>query len=408
MRILIHGLNFSPELTGIGKYTGELAQFLAFSGFDVRVVTSYPYYPQWKISNGYPSWRYSIESNSGLLIIRCPLYVPCSPSTPARMLHLMSFAMSSGLALITQIPWKPDVVLSIAPAILAAPFSLLGARLARSKAWLHIQDFEIYAAQSLGMLSGAKPLRRLLDKMQERLIRAFDRTSTISRSMLGHLLAMGVHPTQVELLPNWVDTKTIRPSAEREAFRAKMGIPDDKIVVLYSGNMGQKQGLEVIIEAAQILSPHKSYLFVLCGDGAARPELECLAKGLHNVRFLDVQPLDTLNALLNVADIHVLPQRENVAGLVMPSKLAGMLASGRPVIATAHPRTELGEIASQVGIIVPPANADSLADAIRKLSIDPQRRQELGQRGREYAIEHWDKERVLSRFVMRLYDLHGK
>ena len=152
METLIIGINFSPELTGIGKYTGELAEYLVEAGHEVRVITAPPYYPQWQVQDGYSSWRYRRERRRGIVIYRCPLWVPARPTGLKRILHLASFGLSSLPPAILLAGWRPQVVLSIAPALLSAPAALLSARLAGAKAWLHIQDFELEAAVSLGLV----------------------------------------------------------------------------------------------------------------------------------------------------------------------------------------------------------------------------------------------------------------
>ncbi|EKD88194.1 MAG: hypothetical protein ACD_35C00012G0001, partial [uncultured bacterium] len=120
------------------------------------------------------------------------------------------------------------------------------------------------------------------------------------------------------------------------SYRKKLGISDNQCVVLYSGNMGYKQGLNQIIEMAKLLENNTQIVFLLCGNGAARPGLELLAQDLRNIKFLDLQPIENLNELLNSADIHFLPQQANAADLVMPSKLTGMMASDKPIIVTAN------------------------------------------------------------------------
>lgn len=178
------------------------------------------------------------------------------------------------------------------------------------------------------------------------------------------------------LLPNWVDTDHIYPLPRPVTFRERLGIREDQIAVLYSGNMGHKQGLQVLIEAAEVLSGDAAIRFILRGEGASRMESERSAADLHNVQFLGLQPEHALNLLLGSADIHVLPQREDVSDLVMPSKLGGMLASGRPVLATVERSSELGRILGKVGVIVPPGDSDSLAAAILELARNPQRSEE--------------------------------
>ncbi|RYF49209.1 MAG: colanic acid biosynthesis glycosyltransferase WcaI, partial [Comamonadaceae bacterium] len=346
MKILIYGINFAPELTGIGKYSAEMADWLRQQGHDVRVVTAPPYYPQWAVHTGYHAGRYSRESWRDIPLLRCPLWVPSRPSGVKRMVHLMSFALSSVPGLIAQWRWKPDVVWLTEPPLFCAPAALAFCRLRGSRSWLHIQDYEVDAAFALGLLK-SPGLQKVVLGCERWLLRRFDRVSTISERMLDRARDKGVSAERLLSLPNWVDISAIRPLEDVSPFRAELGIPDDAIVALYSGNMGGKQGLEVLADTAARLRREPTIHFVLCGNGPAREDLVHRCADLPNVHFIDLQPLERLNELLGLADIHLLPQRADAADLVMPSKLTGMLSSGRPVIATAHADTELGKVVMQ-------------------------------------------------------------
>jgi colanic acid biosynthesis glycosyl transferase WcaI len=406
MRLLLLGLNFYPELTGIGKYTGEMAAYLAAQGCQVRVITAPPYYPHWRVQPPYHPWQYCRERWQGVRLYRCPLWVPRRESGPKRLLHLSSFAVSSLPAALAQLPWRPQIVITVAPALLSAPVALAAARLSRAKAWLHIQDFEVDAAFNLGLLPPTGRLVRLVHDFERRLLCAFDVVSTISPSMCARLVQKGVPPQRIFHFPNWVDTHAIYPlNGASNPLRAQMGLQSDDIVVLYSGNMGRKQGLEMLVEAARRLQPESRIHFVLCGEGAVRRELEAQADGLSNVRFLPLQPVGTLNLLLNLADIHVLPQRAGAADLVMPSKLTGMFASGKPVIAAAPADTEVGRLISRLGCLTPSEDAQALAAAILRLARDPAERRRLGSLGKAYADQNLSKDIVLTNLFQRLQTL---
>lgn len=460
MRILIHGINFSPELTGIGKYSGEMAEWLAAQGHEVRVVTAPPYYPQWRIADGYANeWGKDVatglpqpfglrndEVSGALRVYRCPLWVPAKPSGLKRVLHLASFALSSFPVMLWQIFWRPDVVLVVEPPLFCAPQAWMVARLSGGKAWLHIQDYEVDAAFDLGLLKGAA-LRGLVAAGERWLMRRFDRVSTISQRMLDRALAKGVAAGRAVLFSNWVEITTgsrIQDSGLSEAglrgYRAELGIAVDAVVALYSGNMGGKQGLEILAQAAALglriekrdrkglplttegqssellreglsckttsdaelepcpLNLAPEVVFVFCGNGAGRDDLVEQCAGLPNVRFMELQPLERLDELLSFADIHLLPQRADAADLVMPSKLTGMLASGRPVVATAYEGTELAGVVAGCGLVVPPEQPQALFDAIRILAEDTALRARLGSAGRAYAEANLDRNAVLQRF----------
>ncbi|MFZ3161055.1 MAG: glycosyltransferase WbuB [Rhodoferax sp.] len=431
-KILLYGINFSPELTGIGKYTGEMAAWLAARGHQVRVVTAPPYYPDWKVGAGFKNGytviaseaRQSTKSGS-LVVYRCPLWVPPQPGGIKRLLHLASFALTSLPVMLRQIIWRPDVVWVVEPALFCAPAAVVVARLSGARAWLHVQDFEVDAAFDLGLLRG-KWLRGLVTGAERWLMRRFDVVSTISKRMHQRLLDKGVAPGRALMAVNWVDLAGFKAEGRGDpggsGYRAELGIAPDAVVALYSGNMGGKQGLELLAEVAKVIAaraplpqntpvggpPSGRLVFVFCGNGAGRADLVQRCQGLGNVQFLDLQPAARLPDLLAMADIHLLPQRADAADLVMPSKLTGMLASARPVVATAHPGTELAHVVQACGVVVPPEDPQAFADALLLLAADPDLRQRLGAAGFLYAQAHLDKEAVLARFEADLQGLFGR
>lgn len=393
-RALLIAINYWPELTGIGKYMGEMAEWLVDQGVDVRVVTAPPYYPAWRVDSRYSAWRYRSETRGGVRILRCPLWVPRRPSGLTRIVHLASFAVSAlPILLWWGLRWRPTDVFVVEPPLFCAPGALGAARLAGGRAWLHVQDFEVDAAFDLGILK-SKRLRGWVLRAERWLMGRFDLVSTISNRMLGRLGEKGVDIDRQMLFPNWVDLETIHPETG-SPLRAEWGIAETDTVILYSGNLGEKQGLEVLVAAAMELRDRPRLRVVICGDGAARQRLERMATAIPSVVFKPLQPVERLNDLLNLADIHVLPQRADAADLVLPSKLTNMLASGRPVVATANPGTEVAELVRGCGMVIPPDDPAALAAALGTLADAPDHRRALGKLARALAENLWDKERVL-------------
>jgi colanic acid biosynthesis glycosyl transferase WcaI len=334
------------------------------------------------------------------------LWVPKKPSGAKRMLHLGSFAMASLPALIAHALWRPHVVMTIAPSLMNAPGALALARLTGARSWLHIQDFEVDAAFDLGLLKNARAAKSAL-AFERWLMKRFDVVSSISDKMVERAVKKGVAPADAFHFPNWVDTTAIYPIDGPSSFRKELGIGEHTKVVLYSGNMGAKQGLEVLAEAAAALAARDDIVFVFCGNGATKKKLQERCADLPNTRFLSLQPIERLNELLNLADIHVLPQRGDVADLVMPSKLTGMFASARAVVAMAQPGTELYEAVAGRGVVIPPENVEALTDAITMLVRNPALRARYGEEGRLFAQERLSPQSVFARLEERLKSLIG-
>lgn len=396
-RILIVGINYSPERVGTGKYTAEMASWLASRGSAVRVITGYPYYPAWNVWPGYRKRRFHTENIEGVEVIRCPLWVPQRPSGVKRLLHLLSFAVSSTMALFASISWRPTHVVAVAPTLACAPAAWLLARLTGARSWLHIQDFELDAALDMGIVKAGR-LKKFAVRCESILLKRFDRVSTISFKMLDRLASKGVDASRRIFFPNWADIDGIQPLIGPSSYRAQLNIPDNAVVALYSGNMGLKQGLELLGEAAHELRGEARLHFVFGGEGPARDALEAVCAGLPNVHFLGLQPSERLNEWLGLADIHLLPQRADVADLVMPSKLTGMLASGRPVLATAMPGTSVAAAVEGCGIVVPPENCAPFVSALRHLLASPDLRRHLGEAARHVAVQTLSRENILRQF----------
>jgi colanic acid biosynthesis glycosyl transferase WcaI len=403
MRLVVYGLNYAPELTGTGKYTAEMAEALAARGHDVRVVCAPPYYPEWRVADGFSSRRYRRETLRGVTVWRAPLWVPARPGGAARLVHLASFALSSLAPLARQLPWRPDAVMAVAPTLLCAPAAWALARATGAKAWLHMQDFEVDAAFELGLLESARAAR-FAHAIERSVLRRFDVVSTISEKMVARLVGLGVDASNAVCVPNWVDVEAIYPLDRASAYRRALGVGERELVVLYAGNMGKKQGLEHLASVAALLAHRPDIRFVFCGDGPSKADLARACAGLPNCRLMPLQPAERLNELLNLADIHVLPQRADAADLVMPSKLTGMMASGRAIVAMARPGTELHGAVAPRGVVVEPDDPQALAAAIAALADDAPRRASLGAAARYFAVETLSPASVLARLEERLVE----
>ena len=402
MKILVYGINYSPELTGIGKYTGEMVEWMASQGHEVRVITAPPYYPEWQVGKHYSSWRYRREEGAAT-VWRCPLYVPRQPSTLKRLIHLGSFALSSFFPLMAQRRWKPDRIIGVVPTLFCTPGMRLLGKLSGARTLLHIQDYEVDAMLGLGMAGKGKggKVARLASAFERSGLHNVDYVSTISRSMMNKAQEKGVAAEKVIFFPNWSEVARFRDVAPADvaALRAQLGLAEAHKIVLYSGNIGEKQGLENVIDAAAALSD-KPWQFVIVGQGGGKARLEKMARerGLQNIQFFPLQSYDALPALLKMADCHLVVQKRGAADAVLPSKLTNILAVGGNAVITAEAHTELGQLCTSlpgIAVCVEPESVPALVAGIEQALTMPKENTVA----RDYAERTIEKENVLSQFI---------
>ncbi len=399
MKYLLYGINYSPELTGIGKYSGEMAAWLVKHGHEVRVIAAHPYYPDWKVFPGHHSWRYVKTLEDGVTVIRCPLYVPAKPTALKRLLHLASFSLSSTFALFANIGWRPDKVILVVPTMFCAGQTILYAKMTRAKTVLHIQDFEVDAMFGLGICT-RKRAKHLAYKAEAWTLKAFDQISTISGGMIERARSKGVENDRLSLFPNWSEIGRFRGVSRSASLLQRLGVDPEKKILMYSGNIGEKQGLESVIDAAELLAVRDDLVFVIIGEGAGKSRLmeTVKLKGLANVVFAPLQSYDDLPALLASADCHLVVQRRGAADSVLPSKLTNILAVGGNAVITADPTTSLGVLCNEypgIAALVEPECPMALIKGIERCisMVSPNRI------AMTYAKEFLDKDRILARFV---------
>ena len=407
MKLLVLALNYAPEPVGAGRYTSDMARWLAKAGHEVTVVCAQPYYPQWRIARGFRQ-HYSASIEDGVRVIRCPLYVPKNPSGSRRMVHYVSFALSVvAPTLFMALRMRPDIVFTTAPSLIAAPVARLAALISGARSWLHVHDLEVDAAFATGLLHGSGLVARVAKRFEKVVIGSFERVSSVSAPMCQRIGAIATPHERVVVFPNGIDIDAVKP-LERPSFyrdRWKIGTPH---VALYSGNIANKQGLEIVLEAARRLRHRTDLTFVICGNGPNRAKLEREAGDLANLVFHDLQLEPELNELLNLATIHLLPQLAGAADLVLPSKLGNMLASGRPIVATVAPGTGIALEIGGCGLATPPGDATALADALERLIDDPAHHARMSVAARRRAKQNWSREQILSRQLAEFDKLLGQ
>ncbi|MDB5138681.1 MAG: colanic acid biosynthesis glycosyl transferase WcaI [Mucilaginibacter sp.] len=409
--ILLISHNFSPEPTGIGKYNGEMMEWFAKNGYDCTVITTFPYYPFWKVQAPYKNrWykkeviKYS-ESNSSITIYRCPSYVPSKPTGKRRMIQDMSYwvSMSWVVWLLILTKKKYDLIITVAP-----PFHLgyLGLKLRNrlgGKLVYHIQDLQIEAAHNLNMIRRPMLVDKLY-KLEKHLLTNVDFISSISHGMMNRIKTKA--NKEVLFFPNWVDTSYFYPIPEREKLKTKWGYQSDNIIYLYSGAIGEKQGLENILVSAEKLKDNQNIKFIICGAGPYKNKLVKTVKdkALVNVSFLPVQDKNVFNEFLNMADVHLILQKANAEDLVMPSKLSTILAVGGICIVTSYPDTSLYKVIKEydLGHIVPPESQELLEKKILEVSLNKSEVEKMRNNARSYAEKYLNLNNIMNDFIAQV------
>ena len=408
MKISLISLNYSPELTGIGKYNGEMANWFVSQGDCVDVICAPPYYPEWKVHTGFTGLRYRTSVESEVCVTRCPLYVPAQPTTLKRLLHLTSFAFTSSVALFTKLFKRPDVVFVVEPTLFATPATLLFSKLVGAKSVLHIQDYEVDAMFGLGMAGKGGFLASISYGVERWLMQRFDAVSTISLSMMVKAEQKGVDPKRLVFFPNWSDTSFVNPNVDGSHIRSAWGIAESQRVILYAGNIGAKQGLELVLDAAERYLTLPDIRFFLVGSGAFVAELKNMVaqRSLSNIEFKPLQAWEDVPSMLAMADVHLVVQRKGAADAVLPSKLTNILSAGGNAVITAEADTELGRLAQEYPGIYSCVEPESLDSFCQGLEV------ELAKSGvnivaRTYAEKNLNKEAILTRYRKDLLKLVG-
>ncbi|MEJ2862443.1 glycosyltransferase [Actinomycetospora flava] len=382
--VLIVGLNYAPEPTGIARYTTGLARMLAEAGHSVHVVTGFPHYPEWRIADGYRGAR--IEETDGpatnpIRVTRVVHPVPARPTGLGRVLMEAVFAARAATVRTT----KPDVVVVVSPALLSvAAARWRWHRSGRTALGVVTQDLYTAALAETGALRGrgAGAARRL----ERTLLQGADGVAAIHDTFRASLERLGVDPARITVVRNW--THTAPASGDTAALRTRLGWPDGDVIALHAGNMGAKQGLENVVDAARLADERRLPItFVLMGDGNQRAALEARAEGVQRLRFQPSLPDGEFETALAAADVLVLNERPGIAEMCVPSKLTSYFAAGRPVIAaTADDGAAATEVrAADAGIVLPPARPELLVEAACALGADRTGADRLGSNACHYA-----------------------
>lgn len=404
MKVLLWGINYAPESTGIAPFNRELCEYLAGRGHRVTAVTAFAYYPMWrKRAEDRGRWHRA-EVIGGVNLHRCWCYVPAKATTLRRIFHELSFCLASAMRILS-LP-RADVYVVVSPPLALGFFAWLVTRVKGSRFVFHVQDLQPDAAVGLGMLKRGWLVRALY--ALERL--AYARAAVVSGISRGMMMAFrdkGVPESRRAMLPNWLREGAVpdRSPAARAVVRQKFGVHDGALLACYAGNLGRKQSLEILVEAAQRLPADsadetKNVRVIIAGDGAGRVDLEA---ALANRPGTPVQLLPLLSdadyeSLLVAADVALITQAAGTGQFFFPSKLLSVLAAGLPVVAVADESSELAGAIREGGFggIVSPGAADRLAEVLQKVAGDRDLLRKWS--GEANWVRKFSRERVLPEF----------
>lgn len=401
MRVIVWGINYAPEFTGIAPHNVALCEFLHARGHDAQMVTTFSYYPTWRKLPEDRGKLYRTDHLNGIPVHRCWHFVPPQVSALKRILHEASFILTSTLRQLT-LP-RPDVYVLVSPPLLLGAAGWLIGKIKRAPFVYHVQDMQPDAAVGLGMLQAGWFIRALY-ALESLAYRSAARVSGITPGMLAKFRRKGVPEEKFIYFPNAISLQGEGAVAGVGEFRRKNGLPADAFIALYAGNLGVKQGLDVLIEAARLVRDRRIQI-VICGDGAQREALAEQAQRLElpNVKMLPLQQGADYNLLLADADVCFITQQSGSGNSFFPSKLLGLLAQSRAVVTVADPESELAEaaVAGGFGLNIPPGRPQEVADVLDQLAKDPARLARYGAAGSVY-VQQFEQTHVFETFLRAL------
>lgn len=403
LRVLVSTSYYWPEEAGSAPYLTGLAEHLSRAGHEVVVSTGFAHYPDWR--SGAHGKLAATESHNGVRIVRRWHYVPQSQSASRRALYELSLLGFGATTLFGR--WRPDVVVGTCPSLAGGMLAAAAARRYRVPYGIVFQDLMGRAAEQSGVSGGAR-VAGLVKGGELRVARKAKAVGIIAETFRGYLEEGGVRPEAIWRLRNW--THRVEPVESRERTRERHSWADDVFVCLHGGNMGQKQGLDNLLETAALLNGGNVRI-ALVGDGNDRERLERQARerGLANVDFIGMQAPGQWEAMLAAADLLLVNQRASLTDMSLPSKLTSYFAAGRPVVTAASKESETADEmdAAEAGIVVPPDDPAAMRAAIHALKDDPLRAERCAQSARAYAHRTLSSEAALAeydRFIAFLAD----
>ena len=401
MRVLVLSMNYAPEMTAVAPFTTGLCEYLAGRGHEVKVITTFPHYPEWRVWERYRDQVRDRAVINSVSILRIWHFVPRRPgSLLRRLLYDLSFTAGSFFAGL--FAGKCDVIYCACPPPTLALSACLLAKLKGIPHVVKLTDLASDAALATGIMNDRGFVLGLARGLEHFVYRKAAAVVCLCQGFIDKLTERGIPPSKLHLISDWADTENVRPFEGVNAFRQRNDIQDGKFLVLHTGNMGKKQGLMTAVQAAQLSRNQPEVLWLLVGEGEERGliEDEIRRLDLHNIRLLPLQPAEGLSEMYSAADVLLLSQKAAVKDAVIPSKLLTYMSAGRPIIAAANQQSEAARLVDHAdcGLVVPPEDPGALVVAVSLLRQDSSLLIGRGSNGRTYALEHFTKRRILEKY----------
>ena len=384
LRIAVLCPHFDPDTAPTGVVISRIVHELAALGHELHVVTALPWYREHRIEAGWDGkWIRRERTAWGSVTRVHPFPGTDKRNLLRRALGFVGFSALCGLASLRG--GRVDAVIAMSPPLTMGLTGWATHLFRRGPLVFNIQDVFPDAAVETGAITNAHVIRvaRWLERVSYHRAAAVTVLSDDLRDNVAAKMSAAKRG-RVHVIPNFVDTEFVRPADRLTPFRQELGIGDEP-VVLYAGNVGFSQSLELVLEAARRF-PQAT--FVVNGDGAARSSLQDAAEGLTNVRFSGYQPKERVPEVLATGDIHLVPLKQGLGRVSVPSKTYSILAAGRPVLAAIDPGTEVPRMlaASGGGVAVPPDDPDAFCTALGTLLADLPAATAMGAAGREWVL----------------------
>jgi colanic acid biosynthesis glycosyl transferase WcaI len=404
MRILLLVLQFPPDVNSTGVLFAQLCAALQAGGHQISVLTSFPHYEKFRLWDEYRGKLVERGSYNGLDVLRLYVYASGAKQRMShRLLSYLSFCAMATLAGVLS-RRSHDVILCSNGSFFSGIAAFLIGRAKGIPFVYNVQDLYPEAPVAAGQLRSRHAIA-VLEKIERFMYRHAAHVSVITPTFRDNIIGKGVPAEKISVIPNFVDTSFIKPLPKANPVAERLGLAD-KFVVTHAGNIGYVYDLETLLDAAAQLRHVPDLQFLIVGDGVMRPRLvqKAASLDLSNVQFLPFQPRDTLPWLRAACDVQVALYRQGAARYSMPSKVYEIMASGRPLLASADVNTDVWRLVEDTGcgICVEPNDADKLAAGILRLYADPALRETMGQRGREQAEQHYSRETVARQYQQLL------